>query len=214
LLFLNRRTVLFHRFVGPDCSCSRRIGVLADENLENDGAVQHVVLVGLMGAGKSTIGRAVARRLHRPYVDNDDELRRRTGGTAHALADREGLDALHREERATLEDAIAHDEPSVIGAAAATITDGAIREQLRREFVVWIDPSIDSLVQRFQPHTHRPRVDGDVRAFLERQHDERGPLYREVARLVVHPEDADDVAPAVDEIVAAVQEADAEDGRR
>jgi shikimate kinase len=188
--------------------------VLADENLENDGAVRHVVLVGLMGAGKSTVGRAVARRLHRPYVDNDDELQRRTGGTAHALADREGLDALHREERATLEDAIAHDDPSVIGAAAATITDRAIREQLRDQFVVWVDPSVDSLVQRFRPHTHRPRVEGDVRAFLEQQHDERAPLYREVARVVVHPEHADDVGPAVDEIVAAVHEADAEDQRR
>jgi shikimate kinase len=188
--------------------------VPGDEILENDGAVRHVVLVGLMGAGKSTVGRSVARRLHRPYVDNDDELRRRTGGTAHALADREGLDALHREERATLQDAIAHEEPSVIGAAAATITDRAIRDELRQEFVVWIDPSIDSLVQRFQPHTHRPRVEGDVRAFLQRQHDERGPLYREVARMVVHPDHADDIAPVVDEIVQTVQEADAEDHRR
>src|SRR5689334_14413518 len=68
---------------------------------------RHVVLMGLMGSGKSTVGRPLAARLDRPFVDNDDRLAARTGQTAREVAAAEGADALHAREAAVLVDALA-----------------------------------------------------------------------------------------------------------
>ena len=127
---------------------------------------RHVVLMGLMGSGKSTIGVPLARRLGRPYVDNDRQLELRTGQTAHALAAAVGMDELHRDEAATLLDSLARDEPAVIGAPASAITERAIRERLGDEFVVWLDPPIDDLVARFHRQNNRPSMGDDLGAVL------------------------------------------------
>src|SRR5262249_6752285 len=68
--------------------------------------LDHLVLVGPMGAGKSTIGEIVAKRLDRPYIDSDDEVERRTGRTARQIAAAEGLAALHRLELTVLRDSL------------------------------------------------------------------------------------------------------------
>src|SRR5262245_50754663 len=132
---------------------------------------RHVVLIGLMGSGKSSVGVPLARRLGRMYVDNDDVLVRRTGRNAQELADTEGLDALQREEAAILLDALASDTPAVIGAAASTITDRAIRDRLRDPFVVWLDRSPAELANRNDNDDHRPPGADDLET-IERLHAE------------------------------------------
>ncbi len=177
---------------------------------------RHVVLMGLMGSGKSTIGVPLARRLGRPYVDNDRQLELRTGQTAHALAAAVGMDELHRDEAATLLDSLARDEPAVISAPASAITERAIRERLGAEFVVWLDPPIDDLVARFHRQNNRPAMGNDLATVLSKQHAERAPLYGQLARLVVHPADGSDVQQLVEQIASAVtaDEAGSEDGRQ
>jgi shikimate kinase len=166
---------------------------------------RHVVLVGLMGSGKSSIGKPLAARLGLPYVDNDTELERRTGATARDLAARAGTDALHGEEAAALHDVLDRSAPSVVGAAASVVCDPEIRALLREHFVVWLNADLDTLVSKLAAKAHRPVVDGDPRAYLEQQLAERGPLYREVASMVVDTDrDRDDDA-IVDRIVAALQ---------
>ena len=95
----------------------------------------HVVLMGLMGSGKSTLGVPLARRLGRPYVDNDRQLELRTGQTAHTLAAAVGMDELHRDEAATLLDSIASEEPAVISAPGLrdhrACDPGAARRRVR-----------------------------------------------------------------------------------
>ena len=177
---------------------------------------RHVVLMGLMGSGKSTIGVPLARRLGRPYVDNDRQLELRTGQTAHALAAAVGMDELHRDEAATLLDSLASDEPAVISAPASAITERAIRERLGDEFVVWLDPPIEDLVARFHRQNNRPAMGNDLAVVLTQQYTERAPLYRRIARLVVHPADGTDVQQLVEQIAGAVTatETGSEDGRR
>ena len=85
----------------------------------------HVVMVGPMGAGKSTVGVALARRLERPYVDSDAEVERRTGRSARQIAASDGLPALHRLELSVLRDALTSNEPAVI-ASAASVVDGCV----------------------------------------------------------------------------------------
>jgi shikimate kinase len=152
--------------------------------------LDHVVLVGPMGSGKSTIGSIVANRLGRSYLDSDTEVQRRTGRTARDIAETEGLAALHRLELTVLRDALANPTPSVIGSAASVVDQSVGRLALgmpRR--VVWLHADAEHLARRSAAggSNHRPAVDPSV---IKR----REPLYRSVATTVV---DVDDLAPEV-----------------
>ncbi len=152
--------------------------------------LDHVVLVGPMGSGKSTVGKIIAHRLDRPYVDSDDEVERRTGRTAREIAASDGLPALHRLELTILRDAMASDAPSVIG-SAASVVDGSLGRLVltRARQVVWLHADAQHLAQRraASGSDHRPAIDpGSAQR--------REPLYRSVATTVV---DVDDLAPEV-----------------
>ncbi|MET1001521.1 MAG: shikimate kinase [Acidimicrobiia bacterium] len=164
---------------------------------------RHVVLVGLMGSGKSSIGRPLARRVGREYLDNDDVLELRTGHTAREIASDRGLDALHEEEANAFREMLADPKPAVIGAAASVVVDPGIRDLLREHDVVWLDTDLDHLARRVDAGDHRPFLGDDRRAALQAQWDARAPFYREVASLVVHPDREDDER-IVDEIAQAL----------
>jgi shikimate kinase len=156
-----------------------------------------------MGSGKSTIGSLVARRLGRPYVDNDTALANATDHTAREVTEEVGIDALHRLETDTLLRALARPEPSVISSAASTIADADVRAALRRHYVVWLDIDVDTIAARVDGKSHRPVFAGAPRDYLRRLREVRGPLYEEVACQTVR---GDGTAPAdrvAAEIVAA-----------
>lgn len=165
--------------------------------------MRHVVVIGLMGSGKSSVGEPLAERLGRPYLDNDRLLRQRTGRTAREIAEADGIGALHRAEAGSLLAALSSPQPSVVGAAASTVESEEVRAALRRHFVVWLDTDLDVLVDRVGAKDHRP-IDGDPRALLEEQHRRRAPLYREVASLVVRGDRSDDGA-TVESVVEALR---------
>jgi shikimate kinase len=163
-----------------------------------------VIVVGLMGAGKTSIGTRLARRLGRQLIDSDEELERRTGRTAREILAADGIDALHAQEAAVVNDALAVDEPAVIGAPASIVLDPEMRERLAREQVVWLraDPQwlTEKMRRKDDEHkSHRPFVDRDPDVLL-RQHEERKDLYAGIASVIVDTtrRDKDDVA---DEIV-------------
>ena len=92
-----------------------------------------------MGAGKSTIGRAVATRLGWPYVDNDDLVRELGGAAPPAIAAARGIDELHRLEIAALEEVLRRPGPLVAGAAGFAVTDPGVTRLLReRATVCWL----------------------------------------------------------------------------
>jgi shikimate kinase len=169
-------------------------------------APRHVVMVGLMGSGKTTIGELVAQRLGLSFVDSDVELERRTGHTARELLDREGADRMHELEASVVRDALDSPERLVVGAPASIVLTAPMRERLRREYVVYLHADPHSLAERLA-HTsdkHRPFVDQGPDVLL-RQYAERDALYREVASLVVDVtrRDKNDI---VDEIIAALDQ--------
>jgi shikimate kinase len=164
-------------------------------------ADKHVVMLGLMGAGKTTIGRRVARRLGRRFVDSDEELETRTGKTARTLLAERGVDGLHGQEAAVVEDILQGDEPVVFGAPASVVLSPALRARLQQEDAVWLraDPHWLAEKMRKKDDEYRPFVDHDPEV-LVRQETERAPLFEAVARYVVEStnRDKDEVA---DEIV-------------
>jgi shikimate kinase len=144
---------------------------------------RHLVLVGLMGVGKTTVGAVLARRLGRQLVDSDMRIEALTGRTVKQILADGGVGELRRHEAAALFDALDDDEPRVIAAAGGIVLDPDHRRRLRRSGaeVVWLtgDPAL--LAPRTETGQHRPWLDDDPVGTLERMHAERAPLYREVA---------------------------------
>jgi shikimate kinase len=162
----------------------------------------HWVLVGLMGSGKTTVGRALAARTGRALIDNDQQLLATTGQTARQLADSLGSEALHDLERAALVTALDHPVPAIITAAASVVEDAAVRALLgRRALVAWLDVDPAVSAQRVGAQHHRP-LGADAARVLQEQAEDRAALFAEVADVVVMADrDVDELA---DEILGAL----------
>ncbi len=145
----------------------------------------HIVLVGLMGSGKTTVGVALAAALGVPHRDSDADIERETGMSGRHHAARDGIDALHTLESRHLLEALGQPGTTVISPAASTLDDPASRAALRdpRHLVVWLDASPAALAARLKPDDHRPAIGPDMAEVLERQAVERTPALREVADL-------------------------------
>ena len=167
---------------------------------------RHVVLVGAMGSGKTTVGRPVAAALDRPFLDNDQLLEATTGLTAAAFEGRDGIDALHRAEAAVLLETLATETPSVIAAAASTIESAAVRSALReRAWVVWLRADPATLAARLPGSDARPLQRRDPAALVREQSLRRDPMFAEVADLTVETAGVP-VDEAVEKVVVAYQE--------
>jgi shikimate kinase len=161
---------------------------------------RHVVVVGAMGAGKTTIGRPVAAALRRQFLDNDALLEDARGETAAELSDQEGVDALHRAEAAIVLEMLERTEPAVIAAAASTITDARVRDALRRRaWVAWLRADHATLAARLPESTERPFLSADAARLVADQAAERDALFAEVADRTFETGDA-----PVDETVNAL----------
>jgi shikimate kinase/3-dehydroquinate synthase len=160
-----------------------------------------VVLLGLMGAGKTSIGREVAARLGRPLIDGDERLAELTDGhTAAEIGNARGLEALHRIEADIALEALAATDPAVIGPASSVCESTAVRDALADHLVVWLRAPLDYLARTAVLKSHRPLLDReDPVDLFARQQAIREPLVLPLAALVI------DVATVpVDEAAAEI----------
>jgi shikimate kinase len=149
-----------------------------------------VVLVGMMGSGKSTIGRELARLTGWPYHDNDTLLQHLHGGqTAKTLLAKEGEIQMREAEADALLLGLEQPAPSIVGAAAGTIADERLRAALkRRAIVVWLTASPQTLARRARGAAHRPWLSGDAVAWMTETLAKRAPLYQSLADITVSTE--------------------------
>lgn len=159
----------------------------------------HVVLVGMMGAGKTTVGRHLARRLQWPFLDTDREVERRTGRRVAEIFAEDGEPAFRALESAVVADLAAESEPKVIAAAGGAVLDPVNRAALRRAgIVVWLVAPLGTLLDRTARGTHRPALSEDPAGTLTTMITDRTPLYEELADLTV------DSAEPVEVVIEAV----------
>ena len=150
-------------------------------------ADQHLVLVGLMGVGKTTVARVVADRLHRRVMDSDAIIEARTGRTVREIFADDGEAAFRQMETDVLIEALALEEPCVIAGAGGVVLSDVNRAALKasgaRVICLCADPA--TLVDRVRAGGHRPLLDDDPAGTLQRMFREREALYREVADAIV-----------------------------
>lgn len=157
-----------------------------------------VLLLGLMGSGKTSVGAALTELTGWPYLDNDTRIQQRTGQTLAEYAGR-GQRALHDlEADLAMElldlELLDLDPPFVAGVAASVVVRPAVVERLRTEaFAVYLRASVDTLLDRLGDGIGRPWLADDPRGFLERATAEREPGFLLAASLVV---DVDSAGPS------------------
>jgi shikimate kinase/3-dehydroquinate synthase len=148
--------------------------------------MQNVFLVGLMGAGKTTIGRLLARKLGMRFVDSDHEIEERTGATIPWIFEIEGEASFRRREAEVIRD-LSGQQGIVLATGGGAILDPESRALLQeRGNVVYLRASITSILARTGHDKNRPLLQTpDPRRKLEELLGQREPLYLEMARLVV-----------------------------
>ena len=154
----------------------------------------NLVLVGPMGAGKTSIGRPLAARFDMAFADSDREVEAHTGVTVATIFECEGEAGFRARERAVLA-ALLAGEGRVVATGGGAVLDPATRSLLRaRGFVVHLHAGLAEQRRRLARDRARPLLAGrDPGAVLQRLADERGPLYDAVADLRF---DTDGLAPA------------------
>jgi shikimate kinase len=157
-----------------------------------------IVLLGLMGCGKTTVGEALSRQLERPLWDSDAVLAELTGKTAAQLADERGIEVLHQLEVEVLSKSVSRKPDAVVTAAAAVVLDPRLPALIGPAWAVWLQADITRLAARLQAHDgghgHRPLLAGDTLGTLREMARVRDPLFAQVAQLTL---DAGRLTPSV-----------------
>ncbi len=143
---------------------------------------RHLVLVGFMGAGKTTLGREVAARLGRPFLDLDAAIEERAGKTIPQLFAERGELRFRELEAHAVRVALAAPEPAVVALGGGAVTTPENREALAAALTLLRDVDVDTAWLRVR-NSKRPLARDEAR--FRRLYDERQPLYREVADAVV-----------------------------
>lgn len=171
----------------------------------------HLFLVGMMGSGKTTVGRLCAADLDRPFVDLDARIEARAGRPVAEIFAHDGEAAFRRLEGEALDEVAASPVAAVVACGGGVVLDPDHRVRLRDAgFVVWLDAPAGVLAGRLGAGEGRPLLESapdGVEPALARLARAREAAYREAAHAIVDASPADPAAVAV-AVVAAVRAAE------
>jgi len=153
---------------------------------------ERVVLIGMMGAGKSTIGASLSKLTGWPYIDNDQVVEQMVGMPTRDLLQQRGVEAMRTAESAAAIHVLTMPAPVIAGVAAGIVLDPAVSAQVHDgAFVVFLRARIETLAKRVEG-TYRPWLGDDPEATLRKLYVGREPLYEKLAHLVL---DVDETTP-------------------
>lgn len=162
-----------------------------------------LVLVGVPGAGKSTVGAALARRLHRDFVDIDDEIVRRAGKPIADIFTQDGEPAFRDLEESVIAQMLGEGD-TVVSLGGGALGRERTRDRLAGHTVVWLHVDLSHAVDRVGLNRNRPLLLGNVRGQLSDLMQRREPVYRDAADITVDTSDLT-IDQVVDRIAQAVQ---------
>jgi shikimate kinase len=144
-----------------------------------------IALVGLMGAGKTTIGRRLAQSLHLPFADADDVIVQAAGQSIEEIFATHGELEFRRGERRVIRRLLS-DTPHVLATGGGAFIDLRTRTLMKeRAISIWLKAPLDVLMARVSRRDHRPLLkEDDPRAVMQRLMDERYPIYAEADIIV------------------------------
>ncbi len=168
--------------------------------------LQNLFIVGPMGVGKTTIGKLLAERLKRPFLDTDKVIIERCGADIPWIFDVEG-EAGFRKREAQVCDELTQQQGMVIATGGGIVLNPDNRRNLSsRGIVIYLRASIEELVARTAKDKNRPLLQtSDPRSVIERILEEREPLYLDVADHVIDTKN-DGARAGVAQILKAIQE--------
>ncbi len=150
---------------------------------------ERVILVGMMGAGKTTVGRLLAARLDWEHFDSDAQVMASTGSSVPELFAERGEQAFRAEESRVLAEALSSPEPVVVSAAGGVVLSPTNRDLMQRSgVVVWLraDPAL--LARRVGKGEGRPLLGEEPATRLADLYEVRRPLYEAVADVAIDVE--------------------------
>ena len=165
---------------------------------------KNLFLVGPMGAGKSAVGRQLARTLYLTFMDSDEEVENRTGVDIAFIFEKEGEEGFRKREAKAV-DSLSAMDGVVLATGGGAVMDAQSRSNLgARGYVVYLKTSIDQQLQRTSRGRDRPLLEnGDRREVLLNLMTEREPMYLEIADLTVDT-DGRKVNSVANEIIEAI----------
>jgi shikimate kinase len=139
-----------------------------------------------MGAGKSAVGRQLARLLHLEFLDSDEEIESRTGVDIPFIFEKEGEEGFRKREVKVIDD-LSRRDGVVLATGGGAIVDPESRSRLgARGFVVYLHTSVNQQLERTRSGRERPLLESsDKQQVLQDLMEERDPLYREISDLIV-----------------------------
>ena len=146
----------------------------------------NLFLVGMMGAGKTTVGRLLAKQSGKTFVDSDEEIQQRTGVTIPHVFDVEGEAGFRQRETNVIQDLVRLDN-LVLATGGGAVLNELNRDALHRNgIVVYLKSTVHDLWQRTRHDRNRPLLQtADPRAKLKELYEQRDPLYTKIADLVM-----------------------------
>ncbi|MBI4807544.1 MAG: 3-dehydroquinate synthase [Nitrosomonadales bacterium] len=147
----------------------------------------NIILVGMMGAGKTTVGKLLAKQLGKQFIDSDEEIQRRTGVTIPHIFDVEGEAGFRARESGVIQELLEGDNIVLATGGGAILSQQNRVAMKKHGVVVYLKSNVHDLWQRTRHDHNRPLLQTEnPRAKLQELHDLRDPLYTETADLIMH----------------------------
>jgi shikimate kinase len=147
-----------------------------------------LVLVGVPGAGKSSVGPLLASLLNRQFIDSDDAIVAKVGKSISDIFIEDGEPKFREIEAQTIAELLANPD-LVVALGGGAVTTASTRDLLKNQQVVWLQAGLSSAVERVGLNRNRPLLLGNVRGQLHELMVAREPLYREVANFAIATDD-------------------------
>ena len=146
----------------------------------------NLILVGLMGSGKTTMGRALAKHLDKAFVDSDEEIQQRTGVTIPHIFDIEGETGFRQRETAAIRELMERNDMVLATGGGAVLAEQSRELMQQNGIVIYLKASVHDLWQRTRHDRNRPLLQtADPHAKLTELFQQRDPLYLQVADIVM-----------------------------